>query len=159
MPGLVGSARALWSRPGVADACIRLQDANGLDCDLLLAAACTGAAGRSLDAGAVGALDAAVRDWRERVVRPLRGVRRVLRDAAGADAAALHEQVLAVEIAAEEAELRRLESALAGIAAASAPPSAAVAANLDAVRRAAGVASTDATERDLATLRAAALAG
>lgn len=73
---------ALYGRPGVAAACLRLQDRLGLDVNLLLAGCWVAASG----GGRMGAVDwrrlvDATADWRTAVVGPLRGARRRMKDA------------------------------------------------------------------------------
>lgn len=69
----------VYARPGVAEACIDLQDRHGLDVNLLLFCAWAGAQGRALDAGDLGLLRSASRPWQDEVVAPLRAARRWLR--------------------------------------------------------------------------------
>ncbi|QHE87099.1 TIGR02444 family protein [Hydrogenophaga sp. BPS33] len=68
---------ALYGRPGVAQACLLLQDRLGVDVVVLLH---LGYVERQrqcpLQASHVNAADAVVRDWREQVLRPLRRVAR-----------------------------------------------------------------------------------
>lgn len=65
----------IYAKPGVARACLDLQDR--LDLDVLLFLAVLYAAGRDccLDAEAIRALDDGCEQWRTEVVRPLRTVR------------------------------------------------------------------------------------
>ncbi|MGU3421835.1 TIGR02444 family protein [Methylobacterium sp. D54C] len=70
---------ALYRRPGLAPACVALQDEGGADVNLVLYLLWCAATGRSLDAGAVRAADAGIAPWREAVVEPLRAVRRALK--------------------------------------------------------------------------------
>lgn len=84
------AARALWDfavrlygEPGVSEACLVLQDRFGVDIPLMLWAAWLG---EGADLPALGAGDRAVGPWRARAVRPLRALRRHLRDSvAGLD--------------------------------------------------------------------------
>jgi len=83
---------AVYNRPGVAEACLALQDRRGLDVNLLLACCWAGAAGRRLEAQDISGLRGAVDEWQREVVAPLRAVRRRLNgpgDAAGGETAAL----------------------------------------------------------------------
>jgi uncharacterized protein (TIGR02444 family) len=69
----------VYGKPGVAEACIALQDGLGLDVNLLLYCCWHGRARRQLDeAGLVRAM-AAVEGWQREVVQPLRAVRRRLK--------------------------------------------------------------------------------
>jgi len=110
-PGLTAFAVALYARPGVAAACLHLQDRHGVDVPLLLALVWHGASGR----GVPGRVRAAawrrsVRRWR-RVVGPLRAARRALKPLAARDAAVLRlrKAILAAELDAEFLLLRDLE--------------------------------------------------
>jgi uncharacterized protein (TIGR02444 family) len=72
---------AAYSRPGVAEACLRLQDDAGADVNLLLyccwmAAVCDDAMSRAR----AGETVAGTQEWRDGVVVPLRAVRRRLKD-------------------------------------------------------------------------------
>jgi uncharacterized protein (TIGR02444 family) len=112
-------ALALYARPGVAPACLRLQDELGVDVNVLLIALFA-AAERGIAVGGeeVAALDAAIARWRERVVAPLRSVRRDLKTefpAAGAEGQTLREGVKALELEAEKVEQAMLARALDGL--------------------------------------------
>lgn len=67
---------ALYEQDGIAEACIALQDGVGLDVNLLLYSCFATACGMPLAAADIAAVDAAVTDWRERIVQPLRALRR-----------------------------------------------------------------------------------
>jgi len=89
----------LYARPGVAAACIEAQDHCAVDVNLLLYAAWLARQGFELDQNQWQALVASVADWRQRVVQPLRDLRR---DWQALPAAAdLRERVKALELAAE----------------------------------------------------------
>ncbi|HKK23837.1 MAG TPA: TIGR02444 family protein [Pseudohaliea sp.] len=102
---------ALYSEPGVADACLAAQDEDGADVLLLLAAAVQARRGVSLAAQA-SALAAAAEPWRSEVVRPLRALRRRWRGLAGVEA--LRERLKVLELAAERAQFEQLVPRLAG---------------------------------------------
>jgi uncharacterized protein (TIGR02444 family) len=70
---------SVYARPGVAAACLELQDRHDLDVNLLLYCLFAGSMGRRLTRPDVEEVDAAVRVWRDLVVRPLRRVRRHLK--------------------------------------------------------------------------------
>ena len=99
---------ALYGREGVARACVALQDRRGLDVNLLLFCCWAGSRGRRLDPADLKGLDAAVRPWRDAVVRPLRGIRRWLKTQApgalAAPAQRLREKIKAEELQAEAVE-------------------------------------------------------
>jgi uncharacterized protein (TIGR02444 family) len=69
----------LFAKPGVAPACIALQDGLGLDVNLLLYCCWHGRAGRKLGEDDVRRAIAAVEAWQREVVQPLRAVRRRLK--------------------------------------------------------------------------------
>ncbi|MCG8355636.1 MAG: TIGR02444 family protein [Kiloniellales bacterium] len=98
---------ALYGQPGVAEACLALQDRLDLDVNLLLFCCWAGQRGRSLTSAEIAGLRAASRDWQVHVVRPLRQVRRWLknRDLGLGDAP----EILRREIKAQELEAERLE--------------------------------------------------
>lgn len=72
---------SIYGSPGVADACIYLQDKYDLDVNLLLFCIWLGASGRgSFDAGEIENCLRRTGDWRARVIDPLRSIRRACRD-------------------------------------------------------------------------------
>src|SRR5690606_21130486 len=89
---------AAYARPGVAEACLDLQDAHRQNVCFLLWAAWAHPQGDALRAG-VGM----AREWETIVLAPLRGVRRRL------PTSPLREEVKAVELKAERALLEALE--------------------------------------------------
>ena len=105
----------LYSRPGVAESCLRLQDRLGLDINLLLYACWTAAEGAGRpSSGDWRRLVDETAAWREQVVEPLRAVRRFLKDPpAVPGSAGLRERVKALELEAEHAEQLAI-AALAG---------------------------------------------
>lgn len=112
--GLWAFSLRVYAAPGVADWCLAQQDTHGADVNVLLWAAWRGAAGQRLTAADVAAAEAAVRPWRDAVVRPLRGVRRALRSDLGAvtaeAAVALRTRVKALELEAERQQQAVLET-------------------------------------------------
>ena len=75
----------LYARPGVAPACLALQDRFGCDVNILLFALWAARCGKALARADFDALDAAVAPWRGGVVEPIRALRRALKaDALGA---------------------------------------------------------------------------
>jgi len=145
-------ATQVYGAPGVAPACLRAQDEQGLDVNLLLFAAWLATRGIALDASLLERARACSEPWREAVVGPLRAVRRRWRSAppyAGA-----YDAIKSLEL---EAERRQLE-ALGALrpappespyAAACAPTQTLLHRNLDAVAAAsaAPAGSTDALAR------------
>jgi uncharacterized protein (TIGR02444 family) len=104
----------LYGRPGVPAACLALQDEGGADVNLVLFLLYLADCGRMLDAAAVADLDQATRDWREHVVKPLRGVRRLLKTDIGAftvaATAAFRDDMKRMELAAEQLQQFTLTS-------------------------------------------------
>src|SRR5436305_5575279 len=68
-----------YRQPGVADACIALQEESGLDVNLLLFLLWHATLGRELSQTEVAELERRVGSWREMTVVPLRNVRRALK--------------------------------------------------------------------------------
>jgi uncharacterized protein (TIGR02444 family) len=68
-----------YALPGVAPACIGLQDRAGVDVNVLLFLLWNAAQGRVLDAAEVREVERLVGAWREMTVVPLRAVRRALK--------------------------------------------------------------------------------
>jgi uncharacterized protein (TIGR02444 family) len=119
---------AVYGRPGVAPACLALQDRHGLDVNLLLYCGWCGSRGRALSGEEIAALDARVADWRREVVLPLRGVRRWMKTqeaAPGEEAGALRDEVKRLELEAERIEQDLLFAASEGEAGAASPAAAA----------------------------------
>lgn len=106
----------VYAVPGVAQACLELQNRCGADVNLLLLALYAASLDRRLDAGSFRMLDDAVRAWRADVVGPLRSVRRRLKAAPVGfneeDAEAVRELAIRAELRAEQSEQSRLEALL-----------------------------------------------
>ena len=103
---------AFYELPGVAPACLALQDEQGVDVNLLLYACFAADRGIGLSAAELGAVDELVADWRERIVRPLRELRRQARDSFGEEQAVA--ALLAAELAAERVQQDRMWEQLSG---------------------------------------------
>src|SRR3954454_23743461 len=73
----------LYRAPGVADACIRLQDEAGVDVNLLFFLLWNASLKRRLSSAEVQALDSRVAGWRNTAVIPLREIRRALKSTPG----------------------------------------------------------------------------
>lgn len=118
---------AVYDRPGVAPACLALQDRHGLDVNLLLFCCWASAQGIGLDRHSLGAAEAAVASWRNQIVRPLRSLRQRLKRGMAefpeGELAALRRRILDIELEAERIEQGRLETLLppAGTATESGP--------------------------------------
>ena len=112
-------ARSAYARPGVAAACLQLQDEHGQCVVLLLWRIWTLAERRPVGGAALDAAVATSRAWEMTVVSPLREVRRQLRHGfpliADAARAALRDRVEVVERAAERALLEALEARAASM--------------------------------------------
>jgi uncharacterized protein (TIGR02444 family) len=91
--------------PGVAEACITLQEEAGVDVNLLLFLLWHGAQERRLSNQEVERLEQSVAPWRERAVVPLRAIRRALKSppglVEGGAAEAFRTRIKAVELEAE----------------------------------------------------------
>ena len=97
----------VYGRPGVAEACLDLQDRHGLDVNLLLFCAWAGTRGRALDGGDLGLLRSASRPWHDEVVAPLRAARRWLKQQVAVPedlGEAFREEVKGLELQAEMLE-------------------------------------------------------
>jgi uncharacterized protein (TIGR02444 family) len=104
---------ALYARPAVAEALIRLQDRAGYDVNLILFALWAGAAhGVRLDAAAFAAAEATVADLRREIVEPLRAMRRRLKSDPADDVPDLRRRILGLELAAERRAQYRLAASL-----------------------------------------------
>jgi len=100
---------AVYGRPGVAPACLALQERHGADVNLLLFGAWIGSAGHGrLTVDDFSDLDRLVADWHRRVVRHLRalrvGLRGGLEPVPGELAEEVRRRVQKVELDAEHAE-------------------------------------------------------
>jgi len=74
---------AVYRKPGVADACLLLQDTAGVDVNVLLFVCWLGATRDApMDETELRDVIARTADWRDRVVRPLRDVRRWMKGGA-----------------------------------------------------------------------------
>jgi uncharacterized protein (TIGR02444 family) len=109
---------AVYGRPGVADACLALQDRHGLDVNLLLWCCWHASEGRALGAADVTAAEARVSSWRATVVEPLRAVRRQLKRSIAewptADVEQLRAATKGAELEAERLEQVMLAAVSAG---------------------------------------------
>jgi uncharacterized protein (TIGR02444 family) len=126
-----------YGRAGVAEACLDIQDRWGVDIPLLLYGGWMGTRGYALSQRDVDQVDAAVRDWREHVVRPLRQIRvdmksgRYPMPSEARDA--LRGQVKSAELQSERLQLQSLERDCAEIGVSGQSPDDAVVANVLAI--------------------------
>jgi uncharacterized protein (TIGR02444 family) len=95
---------ALYAWPGVSEACLELQDRLGLDVNLLLFCCWAGRLGHRLEERQLRRLIELTGDWQHRAVRPLRDLRRWLKQQERAEALALREAVKEQELRAEAVE-------------------------------------------------------
>ncbi len=107
-------AVAAYGGPGVADACVALQDNHDQNVPLLLWSAWTAAVGLMPDAETVEAACDTARAWDEVVVAPLRVVRRTLKapipDIDDGPRLAVRDRIKALELEAERHLLEALEA-------------------------------------------------
>jgi len=111
-------ALKVYARPGVQQACLRLQAGGGNVC-LLLCGAWLGSRGVAPSAARVAQLQQVAGPWHAAVIEPLRSVRQGWREQAREDARldGLREQVKALELRAEKVlleDLRDVAQAWAG---------------------------------------------
>lgn len=104
-----------YGRPGVAQACLALQDEAGLDVNLLLFCiwAARGGPGSLTPAALERAISASAA-WRLQVVGPLRAARRAAKGLGGEHALAFRDDLAATELAAERVEQWLLYESLPG---------------------------------------------
>jgi len=110
-------ALAIYAKPGVAEACLTLQNEAGVDVMLLLATTFAAVKHRVLlTADEIRALDEASRLWREQIVWPLRAIRSELKTgpkpAPSEATEQFRSQVKALELAAEKLENKLLVECL-----------------------------------------------
>jgi uncharacterized protein (TIGR02444 family) len=106
-----------YALPRVAPACLDLQDNAGVDVNVLFYLLFLAQQGRQLERSDIARIDAAVLAWRDRVVRPLRTLRRDLKNGMAPSAAeataALRTDVKRIELEAEHIEQQMLERLVA----------------------------------------------
>lgn len=110
-------ALAVYAGPGVAEACLTLQNEAGVDVMLLMMAAFAAVKHRILlTPGEIRALDTSCRPWREQIVRRLRAIRTELKTGpAPAPSGATEQfrtQVKALELQAEKIQNQLLAECL-----------------------------------------------
>jgi carboxymethylenebutenolidase len=105
-------ALALYQRPGVADACLDLQNRHELDVNVVLFAAFVGSTGQTLTTADLDLAHRQVDAWHQQVVRPLRAVRQRLKTgpvpAPSQATGNLRRRLAQLEIEAEMIELDQL---------------------------------------------------
>src|SRR5262249_2231897 len=105
----------VYSRLGVADALIRLQDERGHNVNLILFALWLGlCTGTRLDDAGLTRANAAIADFDRDIIAPLRRPRRQVKDSPDTNIRDLRRRVLALEIDAERRAQARLAASAAG---------------------------------------------
>jgi uncharacterized protein (TIGR02444 family) len=111
-------AVAAYAAPGVAEACLALQDSHDQNVPLLLWAAWTADVGLAPDAETLEAACDIARAWDGVVVAPLRAIRRTLKapvpDIDDGPRLAIRDRIKGVELEAERDLLQALEALVAG---------------------------------------------
>lgn len=104
---------AFYARPGVAGACLELQDTAGVDVNVLFYLLYIATQGREVGRDDVARIDALVAAWRELAVQPLRTLRRKLKTGIApfplAESEPLRTAVKRIELDAEHIEQDMLE--------------------------------------------------
>ncbi|WP_454630644.1 TIGR02444 family protein [Bradyrhizobium cenepequi] len=113
-------ALELYAEPGIADTCLQLQNECGVDVMMLLMTTFAAARrGMVLTLTDIAEMDAACRDWRERVVLPLRALRTTLKSgpapAPNERTEKLRSSIKAAELSAERLQNEVLAQWLAGL--------------------------------------------
>ena len=104
----------IYAAEGVSGACLDLQERRGCDVNILLFCCWLGASGRpTLNADRLRAILAEIGPWQAEIVKPLREVRRLLKDM---QSEATRRRVADAELAAEHAEQLRLVGLYAPLA-------------------------------------------
>ncbi len=113
--GLWDFALRLYKAPDVADACLALQEKNGVDVPVLLFAAWLKQGSIALSPAKTVQIIGLVDEWRDEVVAPLRAIRQRMKTGPkpGPDkhTETLRDAVKAAELSAERIELMELETA------------------------------------------------
>jgi uncharacterized protein (TIGR02444 family) len=110
-------ALEIYARPGVADACLKLQNEAGVDVMMLLMVAYAAVRHRIfLTASEIRTLDETCRPWREQIVRPIRAIRSGLKSgplpAPNSETEQFRSKVKAIELAAERLQNQLLAERL-----------------------------------------------
>jgi len=104
---------AVYGESTVSDACLWLQDEFGIDVNFLLFVLFCGHRGYAITVDDIERLENHLRPWRENVVRPMRRVRRWLKQQTNyADVDTIRQPLLALEIECEKRQQRMMESLL-----------------------------------------------
>jgi uncharacterized protein (TIGR02444 family) len=120
-PGLEAESWAfaldIYARPGVADACLKLQNEAGVDVMMFLVIVFAAVRHRILlTPSEIRQLDEACRPWREQIVRPLRAIRSGLKTgplpAPNSETEEFRSKVKAIELASERLQNRLIAERL-----------------------------------------------
>lgn len=107
----------VYAQPGVAPACLRLQDVCGVDIPLFLAVLYAAKSGANLNADRIRMLNHQCSGWRRTVVSPLRSIRIEMKShpwmPLGTRVSRLRENIKSLELAAERIQVDFLEEELA----------------------------------------------
>jgi len=107
-----------YRRPGVAEACIALQEESGVDVNLLLFLLWHATQKRILAAAEIAALEQKIAGWREQTVVPLRAIRRALKAppalVEAGTAEAFRTRIKAVELEAERLQQEAMHDLVRG---------------------------------------------
>jgi len=115
-----------YRRPGVAEACIALQEESGVDVNLLLFLLWHATQQRGLSTAEIAALEQKIAAWREQTVIPLRAIRRAIKAppalVEAGPAEAFRTRIKAVELEAERLQQEAMHDLVrAGLLGAAAP--------------------------------------
>ena len=106
---------SFYARPGIAEICLDLQDRFGADVNVLLYVLWQAQRRRRLEAEEIERLIALIDDWQLHVVRPLRGVRRFLKEPgqiwSSQEVASLRQRLKEEELLAERLQQAAMEAA------------------------------------------------
>ena len=103
----------LYSKSNVKDACLTLQDKHDADVNLVLFLLYQGSLQRQLSTESIKHIDDNTRSFRERVIQPIRALRKSLKGKAfsvEADQDSLYQNMLGLELSAEKLAQTQLET-------------------------------------------------
>lgn len=103
----------LYSKSNVKDACLTLQDKHHADVNLVLFLLYQGSLQRQLSTESIQHIDNNTRSFRERVIQPIRALRKSLKGKAfsvEADQDSLYQNILGLELSAEKLAQTQLET-------------------------------------------------
>ena len=110
-PSLWQFSLKFYQDNGVSQACLMLQDSFGVDVNILLYLMWQAGRGVELNFEQIRAVDEFVADWRDNIVRPLRGTRRHLKEMAAKmdEVHRFRQDIKRIELAAEHIQQDMLE--------------------------------------------------